>query len=43
MNEHRQNALALWAVIMKSPLPETDEEADRENEILDKLCEVLGI
>ena len=43
LSEHKQNAEALFELILKSPLPETAEEMDRENRLLDRLSEVLGI
>ena len=43
MNELVQNAEAHWDLIMKSPLPETQEEIDQENETLGRVSDILGV
>jgi len=41
--EELQNAKAHWAIIMASPLPQTEEEEARENVTLDRLSRILEV
>jgi len=42
-SELKQNQQALFDLIINSPLPETSEEIDHENELLNRLSAALGL